>query len=349
VTAVWEVQHATADGKAGTTSVRTTADGHFLLIGLPPGPVTLSSAPGAEATVYASLDQEVVVDLALRRPARVSGRVRDASGAPISCDVQYYREDDGDWPAAETRSDSQGEYVLDDLQPGPGLIIARHDESRTPALPLQLDYDSTEVRDLHFSAGRIIGRVTVQGTSEPAAGVRVRAVGLDQAQDQSQSSWSGIGGMMAADLSDDEGRFELRGLEPGRYHLTAGSAAYVMPTTGVVEATLEGAELTHDLSVVPSAVLAGRVSLATGAPAEGRLSLILTRIDAPGERWWGIPFEGDYKVTGIPAGHYGYEAKSNTHSYPPRPDEDHVWASGEVSLVSGETTLHDIVLVPMDG
>lgn len=322
----------------------TGADGRFLVSGLPPGPLTLQAEPGARADVHATLDEELVVDLRLRTPARVTGRVTDASGTPVSCEVKLYTPNGERWRAAETLSNTQGEYVLEDLPIGAAMLVAQQGATRTPPRAVQLSYDTSEVCDLQFAGGRIIGRVILEETGEPIEGVSVRASGLDL---DDAANEMGVQHMGARAQTDEDGRFVLEALAPGGYLLAVHDLAYVPVKAGSTAVKLTGASATQDLFLARSATLSGRVST-TGTVEDGKLSITMVRTDGAGTRFGSIPFDGQYQVRGLSTGQYHYEVKRNS-SWPPPPDQHHVFASGDVTVVCGETTLHDIVLVPMDG
>ncbi len=323
-----------------STKVLTDAAGRFVVDSLPPGELRVSAYPGAESFVRTAPDLAPDIVLQLRRPPSVRGRVYDADGHAVEADVNLHM-DGLPFAAQETETNSDGQYLLEDLPVGESMLQARDGGARTPLVSVQLDYDRDEIVDLRFADGRILGQVLDEATGEPIPGVRMRAF-VPNAPDRDFAGASDGTGRTNA-----EGRFVLQRLPPGTYVLTARHRDYIpFGPEGMVVGPAARVERTIRLS--RSAVLTGRVTT-VGAEGAGELGMTLIPIDGgKNQGFGGVPFEGDYRVSGLATGLYRYEVK-RLSAYPPLPDQEHVFATGEVSVVQGEETRHDVVLVPKGG
>ena len=317
--------------------VRADEHGRFRFESLPPTEVIARAYPGAEVRTHVALDQETDIVLQLQPFARLHGRVQDASGERARADVDLSIGDQ-DWPDWETETNSRGEFVFEELAPGRFTVVARDGKSRTPAVELDLDWGQDEVVDLVFGAGAIHGVVTHAGTGEPIGGARILAR-MPGNQDVASP-----GGDTRADAS---GRFRLGRLVAGTYHLSVRERDHV-PLQGI-EVTLGAGEVREmDFELTPGGVLMGRVRTA-GTPEDSSLRMSLYAVGEETSQFGGsVPFEGDYRITGLDGGRYRYEVK-RLNSYPPPIDKDHVFVAGEVEIVPGQTTELDLVLELFSG
>ena len=105
--------------------VRTDAEGHFLLRGLPPGGVRVrASGEGYGAGVVDVLlvpGQSVAQDVILARPTAVSGQVSDGGGSPLADAVVWVT---GPADERQGRSDAEGKFRVEGLGIGPFLVSA---------------------------------------------------------------------------------------------------------------------------------------------------------------------------------------------------------------------------------
>lgn len=163
------------------------------------------------------------VELSAPLPGAVSGRIRDADGAPIVGARIVARRPgvNGSWldELRVATSDASGAFRLDALAPGPLVLSARVAGRGRARLVLAPELAPGEIRrgvDLELREGEAIsGRVLLPDGS-PAQGARVRAgadpkaigIGFDP-----------LGGGEAT--SDAQGRFRISGLSPGTFRVSA--------------------------------------------------------------------------------------------------------------------------------
>lgn len=157
--------------------------------------------------------------------------------------------------------------------------------------------------------GSIAGRITAN--DKPLAGVRVALM-------SGEGRWRESAVTRA--VTDDDGRYRLAGVAPGRYRVTASAPLYVAPGTAGFggegkSITLDpGEDLTNtDFALVRGGVIAGRVTDAEGQPVVEEPITILPvdennkRIERP---FFFNPFDnatddrGVYRIYGVPPGRY---------------------------------------------
>ncbi|HET6202894.1 MAG TPA: carboxypeptidase regulatory-like domain-containing protein [Planctomycetota bacterium] len=113
-----------------------------------------------------------------------------------------------------------GSYSIEDVPPGPAVLSVDVPDSeqggsvprrRTIAVP-----DAAElVFDVQLAGGRIRGRVLRASDASPVRGVLVMAL------PEEASAGEGPGASTEVTLTDEEGRYRVEDLEPGRYHVRA--------------------------------------------------------------------------------------------------------------------------------
>ncbi len=348
---VWAVSPATPDRPATEQKTHTTADGRFSFDGLSPGLVSFRAHPGGRAEVQVLPEGVTEVELRLQQLAEITGKVTDAQGSPVSAKLEFFYDTDRGWPDSETQSNEQGVYRLRDLRAGHGKLVALQGSAQTPAQDITLNYGDTLQQDLRFGDARIEGRVLTGGDSparaSPLAGVRVLAVRMDGDMDQQLRDGTGLRRLSGRGTSDSAGRYRIDKLVPGLYSLTTVGRDYLLADSSPIEVQIRGQRGTSDLIVVPAATLTGSITT-NGKPQSGNLRLLLERVDQPGTRTTTISFEGSYSVKGLAEGSYRYRVTRPLSSIP-AVDQYHVFAIGSVTLSSGESTQHDIVLMPSQG
>ena len=153
----------------------------------------------------------------------------------------------------------------------------------------------------------IAGMVVKLAESEPLRKARVRLQSLD---DRTHSI--GV-------TTDASGRFELKGLDPGRYKLTASRAGFVTYEYGQRKPGDPGATLTlrpgqemKDLlfRLIPSSVIAGRILDEDGEPLPAVHVSALREVYSDGKRSLSATASvetndlGEYRLFGLPPGRY---------------------------------------------
>ncbi len=153
----------------------------------------------------------------------------------------------GRW--AEARAD--GSFVLEGLPREGGMVLADAGERGRGTTPAPAGGARAVV--VLAPTGAVRGRVVDADTAAPIAGIRVMARG------EGGAFW---------DRSGRDGRYEIRGLAPRAYRLSADDPRYV-PWRRQAVAVTAGQAAAQDVPLVQGASLAGRVVDEEGRPIEG--------------------------------------------------------------------------------
>jgi RNA polymerase sigma-70 factor (ECF subfamily) len=220
--------------------------------------------------------------------AGVRGRVVDAEGRPVpdarlvlsDADDRAHEGNIGEPTDANGEFDLGGELLA-------GQIRARHPEHVTSTKVVIVPGEHHELR-MRGPAARLIVHVTDK-EGDPVAGATVRVGSLPHevwVTDQ-------VG------VTDDAGRAELAGLEPGWSPVTVREIGFVQMDTRV--ALQAGAAKTLELSLERGRRVIGRVSFAGGARPEGVRAVVQLRIDSPRINLWvQADVDGAFELGGIP-------------------------------------------------
>ena len=308
------------------------------------------SAPGSFAKVTAG--EETRVDFQRPERARVSGKVL-AGGVPASGIEVHLRPAGrpsfmGGGRTAST--DSRGNYSFEDVTAGeyevsafvPGAAIEKKQ-------PVKLEAGQARSADLVFGGSTIAGRVVEQGTDKPAAGVNINVtpvvetpgtdlhfamemVMVDASGGSSGSSVTIGGGPEKLVRTDDEGRFEVRYLEPGQYSIEASGEGFVRVAPEQVE--VKDGENRDDvvLRVQRGAVLTGVVrDSATGQ----KLDKVPVRLESAGNTNMTVTADGVYRFEGLEPGDYTVSVMGSGFMSEPL-------ASEAIKLESGQQATLDL-------
>jgi hypothetical protein len=235
-----EAREALEAGKE-QASVKSDAGGRFRFDRLKDedGALITITAPGFAKyrQVIANLrpGKAVYVDAELETAGRLRGTVRDEAMQPIAgASVHALRSDKllqgllgGGLAYDRTRTDANGEFVLDHLAAGPYRV-----EARVKGWPPQLKHEvelapGQEMAGVDFvvdPGAALTGRV-VDASGAPVAEASVQAV-----EPPSLTDLLSFTRMMQADKpikTDAEGRFEIRGLTKAKHTVTASADHHV--------------------------------------------------------------------------------------------------------------------------
>lgn len=288
----------------GVRANPTDGDGRFELIGLEPGDYFLQVTRFDGRPQQASLSIEVPdgvaehrVDLDLPQSS-ISGRVVDTSGAPVARVQITAGLEDGSADAApgllglvmrnavaQTRTDEDGNFRLDRVAAGRYRVVASgrgFGRARESGYG-QVFVEGVEV-DGTFPADRLVlvlprsGSITgvvVDGTGQPVGGAEIVASveGTSANLDPAAEVLDLLGIQAEPVRSGADGRFEVRGLTPGKYRVRA-DADGLAP--GVADAVVvEGGLVDVRVQVVRGATLRLRARNADGEPVPpGQLSIL---------------------------------------------------------------------------
>lgn len=207
------------------------------------------------------------------------------------------------------RADSQGRFRAQDLEPGDYRLTLQHAaRSSLSRFALRVTAGVQE-QTFELSNVSVAGRV-LGPAGEPLEGIRVQAQPAAQQEARSAPRFPGVV------HSDAQGRFELRGLDPGRVHVLEASGRGFSRTRSAPLQLVPG-EARQGVQLVLSAGALLRAELRGAAdkslrPGSGRLRYLLraSTLHPAGEpsHWDGAPgFAEDLTLSGLPAGAYSVE------------------------------------------
>ena len=271
------------------------------------------------------------VEVILQRGATVDGTVVTDTGEPVagaqifSQSVPQTAEQREAW--AETRTDAEGRFHIENLAKSEGKVMAWHPNYPTSGAPY--DTMSKELRIVMSTrTGTMSGRVTVEG--EPAANARVELGPLSVFDALAYND---------DQRTDGQGRFTFTRVPEGAYRLHTNSgdptdARSARNLSREVE-VVENLETTADLDF-PAATssLEGIVTYHGNAPPAGFVSARVTALQGREMFTAELDPDGRYALDAIPAGH-----AEITVSVVPNPPFTSV-ARKTVVEVPPETALH---------
>ena len=263
----------------------TDAEGRFELLGLHPGPIELrASAEGLAPTEVPGIELvegEESVDLGvlvLGPGAVVEGRVVDESEQPLA-DVRIALvEGQQGMPFAMARymigrdspvqnTGTDGKFRFTGLRPGQRLSVVTSLEGYVDQVVPGITAPLEEPLEIELQLGsRVSGRVL------DTAGAVVKGAQVSLGSVSRRMAYAGPGQSVE---SDEEGRFQLAGIEPGTMVLTAKAGGFKESTlSGLV--VPEGGGALEDVEIVleRGATLRGRLLEADGKGVEEALILV---------------------------------------------------------------------------
>lgn len=231
----------------------TGADGSFRFTAATErGNRLLVEAPGFAMMELSGLRSGALRPLALALGRVVTGTVvlADKRTPAPGALVRFEGAASGRW--VEGRAD--GTFVLEGLPREGGRIVADAGERGRGSLPAPSgESGSTRPVVVLAPTGTLRGRVVDASTGVAIAGIRVKAR---------------RGGALFWDLSGKDGRYEIRGLMPGTFRVSADDPRYVPWIREAVAVTASPAA-GQDVPLVRGATLLGRVVDEEGRPVEG--------------------------------------------------------------------------------
>lgn len=275
----------------------TDDDGRFELTGVEAGEIALQ-AVGADGGLATREGLELPaggvlegVELRFEPGGSIAGRVVDADGRPLR-DALI----DLEGTAGRSRggliamSDGDGQFRLSGVPPGRQTVTAERHPYRRGVREVEIDAGQSEVRvDFQLAKGLAVRGSVVDDQGAAAAEVWVALAA------------AGGAGFRTGGVSRADGSFEIEGVEPGRYTITAEKSGY------------RRAELPEPLAVESSDVDGVRLELGRGGAILGHVvglafdDLALVRIfGRSGSHQTGsVPdFEGAYRIDGLTPGEW---------------------------------------------
>lgn len=273
----------------------TSDDGTFTLENVPAGPTQIVvMAPGYTTARVPGVNVEEGktvsdVEVAMETGVKLTGRVTGPDGTPLAgvsvrpdnAGGRMMRFDGGD---STTITDPGGEYTLDALEPGEKTFTFNRQGYLSESRTITLSSASTRL-DVQLSTGSRLTGSVVSDAGGPVADAIVTA---------SSATQSGFGGRQAR--TDASGNFELEGLAPGHYMLSATKTGY---SSGVLrDFDITGGAPARIVMQSGGSVM-GHVSGLT--PAE--LQSAIVQVQSPNGNATGpVDSTGSYRIDGAPSG-----------------------------------------------
>jgi hypothetical protein len=183
------------------------------LKGLPPGNVVVSVfGPSLrfDKRVIVPSEADVTLDIDYPSGARLTGVVTQAGKPVRETFVRLQRVGDNSEVLYEGTTSEQGQYEIEDLPPGEYFMRARGDVVR------RMTIVGDAVQNIEMASLRLSARVVEHGSAEPIVGAHVYARGTGPE----------TAGVRSNTETDDFGRFELAGIEPGEIVLIVYKPGY---------------------------------------------------------------------------------------------------------------------------
>jgi protocatechuate 3,4-dioxygenase beta subunit len=245
---------------------------------------------------YRKVSQELEVkagenrlDFRLERGLEVEGEVVDSSGEPVPGASLSLASNDSPWAGGYATSDESGRFLIAGLEPG-AYTLSVQDKGVSPD-PLPVSVAGSSVRDLRIVLERERGGV-----------LRGRILGLDPKDlAQVQISADRSSGGSASTAADFRGEYEIRGLTPGEWTVSA-YASGRRRTEATVSLSADFDEAVCDLEFPPGLTLSGRL-LQTGSPAAGTPFRVTVRSGSE-SRFAEVNQYGEFRFEALKAGTY---------------------------------------------
>jgi hypothetical protein len=265
-------------GTYRTTCVLSDATGHYELRPLPSGSYSVTAGargftpagPKAQVTVFlAAGDQKSGVDLVLQDGAvEVAGTVLDATGGPVPGASVRATRISPPWDPVFAPSATDGSFHLW-VEPGTVVLTAEADgyaRAQTSRVA-----PSRDVVLMLTPGSSVSGRVVSAVDGTPVEDVEVRAVPVG----------TGPSPVLPSATSRAEGAFDIRGVEPGSYTLSAEGHGWRGQSSAELAVGL--AQSISDVAVTVTAaaqVVARVVQRSDGRPVE-QGTVLLSRTGGP--------------------------------------------------------------------
>ena len=240
-------------------------------------------------------------------------------------------EGDDTFAYEQTKTDSQGDYRFEDLDAGSWTVAAYDQGDLARPATVELAWGQLSVVDVSFAGGRIHGRV-LDMDGQGVEGVGVLATNARDSVPEPNTT------------SGTAGHFEITRLDPGSWSVSVhrGPMIPVDLEPALIELA-ENAAASCELRVRPGATLQLRTH--GQGLVRGTLHLVTTWAeDESVTRFRDLEPGETVRLAGLRPGLHHYTIR-HPGGWPPPPDADHVFASGSLEIVDGETPL-ELTLAP---
>jgi EmrB/QacA subfamily drug resistance transporter len=247
--------------------------------------------------------------------APVHGHVRQPDGAGLAGATVTLIDPSGQ-QAARGQSGADGEYQVSAPAPGPYTLIAMAAAHQPYASAVRVGAGPVEVDVLLPGASRLAGTVRTAGTGDPLAGATVTLADTR-------------GEVVAARSTDEQGRYLIGDLAPGRYALALSARGHQPQALPVTVA--DGEQATQDAELRGGAQVRGTARTTAGTAVPDAQVMLLDR-DGNVAGLARTDDSGGYSFENLPEGDYTVVASG----YPP--------AASRLRVTSGEPHAHDVQL-----
>ncbi|MBU7592485.1 carboxypeptidase regulatory-like domain-containing protein [Metabacillus halosaccharovorans] len=208
------VQLSTGSGIIIATTV-TESNGNYFVQGLAPGNYSVvATAPNLQSSTFGTTITSSVTSTLnftlLPDPGSISGQITNAqTGVPInSANVQVRILDGSGAIVAIVLSDSNGQYVVNQLAPGIYTIVVSAENFQTNATTIQVLPNQTASGNVALvpNPGQLTGFVINSVGGSPIIGATVNVI-------------NSVGALVTTVLTDQGGGFTVNGLAPDQYTL----------------------------------------------------------------------------------------------------------------------------------
>jgi len=281
------------------------ADGGFTLAGLAPGQPVIVHAwrEGYTAATLqgVQIPAEKPLRVILKAASRISGRIVDETGSPVSrAQVLAVPEARGPGGAAAGPLDENGSFVIENVAPGrvtvavaaPGFLPARR-----KGVEIAEGKDVGDLEVVVRKGAVVEGRVLTSGGS-PVAGAQVRVL---PSREPGDPLLAALG--LAEATSGEDGSYRLEGVPEGRRSLCAEPADR---PRAVHELAVQPGTNHLDFQLADGREVSGRILDTAGGPVPGAaVSLVSSAGVWPAE----AGADGGFLISGVPDGTYRLEAE----------------------------------------
>ena len=275
---------------------RSGADGRYRIRGLRPGEVHVRAdeprhVRWTRGNVQLEKGATKVLDVPLTRGASLSGRVVDEERRPVaeakvlvsdgeeSPFGMVMRAMGGD-PAAKIRSRADGTFSATRLPPGENqrLTVQHPDYEKATLGGISLVAGGARTGAVvTLRRGLVVTGSVKDLEGSPIPGVEValsqsRVVRSSSGGRRMQMSFGGVSEIAPA-KSGSDGRFELKGVPPGDFALTANGPGWATETVDPLKLARDVRPDPVDIVLAPGAAISGVVLRKTGGGAEGYMAI----------------------------------------------------------------------------
>lgn len=276
---------ASQGGQRNRAEVATDAEGRFLFDGVR-GTADLAFAT-FKGTRITSTDVPQLEGAGAGVELRfegAAGHVVDGDGQPIVRGIVLARRPGSDEVVANAPVGPDGAFAFFGLESGPFILTYKTSVHGSEYEVVDGGLDVEEWRTdvvLRLATGATIEGAAFGAAGAPAPGVWIRAT---------------VGSVLTGAYTDQDGRFEIVGLVPGRdYRLTVWSRGFV-PETRTVVAGERGVRFVLE----PGLTATGRVVYADGKPVANRPLIVRTEVGRELAAYPVTDKEGRFEVSGLP-------------------------------------------------